>query len=105
MEPKEAKTVVASEGYVLLDVRPAWEREKARVKGSLHVPLFVEDTDNGPITLLKKWIHLGYIGLWTGQRFTMFNDEFTLRVVEAVPDKESKVLVVCGEGLRYELNY
>lgn len=105
VEPKEAKTVVASEGYVLLDVRPAWEREKARVKGSLHVPLFVEDTDNGPISLLKKWIHLGYIGLWTGQRFTMFNDEFTLRVVEAVPDKESKVLVVCGEGLRYELNY
>ncbi|KAG7576538.1 Rhodanese-like domain [Arabidopsis thaliana x Arabidopsis arenosa] len=100
VEPKEAKTVVASEGYVLLDVRPAWEREKARVKGSLHVPLFVEDTDNGPITLLKKWIHLGYIGLWTGQRFTMFNDEFTLRVVEAVPDKQSKVLVVCGEGLR-----
>ncbi|CAD5322465.1 unnamed protein product [Arabidopsis thaliana] len=100
VEPKEAKTVVASEGYMLLDVRPAWEREKARVKGSLHVPLFVEDPDNGPITLLKKWIHLGYIGLWTGQRFTMINDEFALRVVEAVPDKESKVLVVCGEGLR-----
>ncbi|KAG7581246.1 Rhodanese-like domain superfamily [Arabidopsis suecica] len=100
VEPKEAKTVVASEGYVLLDVRPAWEREKARVKGSLHVPLFVEDTDNGPITFLKKWIHLGYIGLWTGQRFTMFNDEFTPRVVEAVPDKETKVLVACGEGLR-----
>ncbi|VVA96924.1 unnamed protein product [Arabis nemorensis] len=100
VEPKEAKTVVASEGYVLLDVRPVWEREKSRVKGSLHVPLFVEDTDNGPITLLKKWIHLGYIGLWTGQKFTMFNDEFTLRVVEAVPDKQSKMLVVCGEGLR-----
>ncbi|XP_010464513.1 PREDICTED: rhodanese-like domain-containing protein 10 [Camelina sativa] len=100
VEPKEVKAVVASEGYMLLDVRPVWEREKACVKGSLHVPLFVEDTDNGLITLLKKWIHLGYIGLWTGQRFTMFNDEFNLRVVEAVPDKESKVLVVCGEGLR-----
>ncbi|ESQ49186.1 hypothetical protein EUTSA_v10021504mg [Eutrema salsugineum] len=100
VEPREAKTALASEGYVMLDVRPSWEREKARVKGSLHVPLFVEDTDNGPITLLKKWIHLGYIGLWTGQRFTMFNDEFTLRVLEALPDKESKVLVVCGEGLR-----
>ncbi|CAF1935877.1 hypothetical protein HID58_068681 [Brassica napus] len=100
VEPREAKTLVSSEGYVLLDVRPSWEREKAHVKGSLHVPLFVEDPDNGPITLLKKWIHLGYIGLWTGQRFTMFNDEFTLQVVEAFPDKKSKVLVACGEGLR-----
>ncbi|CAN8270009.1 unnamed protein product [Cochlearia groenlandica] len=100
VEPREAKTVLATEGYVVLDVRPVWEREKSRVKGSLHVPLFVEDTDNGPITLLKKWIHLGYIGLWTGQRFTMFNDEFNLRVLKAIPDKQSNVLVVCGEGLR-----
>ncbi|KAJ4893178.1 Rhodanese-like domain-containing protein 10 [Raphanus sativus] len=70
VEPREAKTLVSSEGYVLLDVRPAWEREKAHVKGSLHVPLFVEDPDNGPITLLKK----GFPG--------------------------QEVLVACGEGLR-----
>ncbi|XP_010553114.1 PREDICTED: rhodanese-like domain-containing protein 10 [Tarenaya hassleriana] len=100
VEPKKAAEAVAAEGYVMLDVRPEWEREKARVRGSLHVPLFVEDTDNGPITLLKKWVHFGYIGLWTGQRFTTLNDEFALRVQEAVPDKESRVLVACGEGLR-----
>lgn len=89
-----------SDGFILLDIRPVWEREKASVSGSLHVPLFVEDKDNGPITLLKKWVHFGYIGLWTGQYFTTLNPDFLLQVEKAVPDKDSKLLVACGEGLR-----
>ncbi|GER55801.1 rhodanese-like family protein-like protein [Striga asiatica] len=111
--PKDAASALGPEGYTLLDIRPNWEREKARVSGSLHVPLFVEDTDNGPITLLKKWVHFGYIGLWTGQRFTAINPGFVERVEDLVPDKNSKVLVACGEGLRslvavaklYEVGY
>ncbi|XP_058214536.1 rhodanese-like domain-containing protein 10 isoform X1 [Rhododendron vialii] len=98
--PKEAASAMKSEGYILLDIRPEWEREKARVSGSLHVPLFVEDMDNGPLTLLKKWVHFGYIGLWTGQNFTMINPDFVQQVEVKVPDKESKLLVACGEGLR-----
>lgn len=98
--PKEAASAMESEGYILLDIRPEWEREKARVSGSLHVPLFVEDMDNGPLTLLKKWVHFGYIGLWTGQNFTMINPDFVRQVEVKVPDKESKLLVACGEGLR-----
>ncbi|KAG8377027.1 hypothetical protein BUALT_Bualt09G0125400 [Buddleja alternifolia] len=98
--PKDAASAMDSQGYTLLDIRPEWEREKARVSGSLHVPLFVEDKDNGPITLLKKWVHLGYIGLWTGQYFTMINPDFVAQVEKIVPDKDSKVLVACGEGLR-----
>ncbi|GKV06027.1 hypothetical protein SLEP1_g17964 [Rubroshorea leprosula] len=98
--PKDATTTMNSEGFVLLDIRPEWEREKAHVKGSLHVPLFVKDLDNSPITLLKKWVHFGYIGLWTGQNFTMINPEFLKQVEAAVPDKETKLLVACGEGLR-----
>lgn len=100
--PKDAASAMESEGYRLLDIRPEWEREKARVSGSLHVPLFVEDKDNSPITLLKKWVHLGYIGLWTGQLFTMINPCFLQQVEEAVPDKDSRLLVACGEGLRYQ---
>ncbi|KAG4967950.1 hypothetical protein JHK87_033601 [Glycine soja] len=42
---------------------PTCERQKACVAGSLHVPMFVEDTDNSPITLLKKWVHRTK---WTG---------------------------------------
>ncbi|ONK67922.1 uncharacterized protein A4U43_C05F5230 [Asparagus officinalis] len=56
---KDAAAAIKDEGFRLLDIRPAWEREKARVKGSLHVPLFVEDTGVGPIPLVKKWVHFG----------------------------------------------
>ncbi|XP_027336854.1 rhodanese-like domain-containing protein 10 [Abrus precatorius] len=98
--PKDASTAMNSEGFVLLDVRPTWEREKARVTGSLHVPIFVEDKDNGPITLLKKWVHFGYIGLWTGQYLTTVNSEFLGQVENAIPSKDTKLLVACGEGLR-----
>ncbi|XVE62049.1 hypothetical protein DITRI_Ditri06bG0087700 [Diplodiscus trichospermus] len=98
--PKDAAKAMNSEGFKLLDIRPEWEREKAYVKGSLHVPLFVKDLDNSPLTLLKKWVHFGYIGLWTGQNFTMINPNFIQEVEAAVPDKDANLLVACGEGLR-----
>ena len=98
--PKDAATAMNSKGFKLLDIRPEWEREKAYVKGSLHVPLFVKDLDNSPITLLKKWVHFGYIGLWTGQNFTMINPNFIQEVEVIVPDKDANLLVACGEGLR-----
>ncbi|KAL7136237.1 hypothetical protein ABFS83_10G016300 [Erythranthe nasuta] len=98
--PKDAVSQMQSQGYTLLDIRPEWEREKARVSGSLHVPLFIEDKDMSPITLLKKWVHFGYIGLWTGQYFTMINPDFLEQVGNVVPGKDSKLLVACGEGLR-----
>ncbi|KAK4798126.1 hypothetical protein SAY86_030452 [Trapa natans] len=97
---REAAAALESGGYVMLDVRPEWEREKARVAGSVHVPLFVEDGDMGPVTLLKKWVHFGYIGLWTGQKFTTLNGDFLRQVEAAVPDRDAKLLVACGEGLR-----
>lgn len=87
-------------GLKLLDVRPEWEYQKARVSESIHIPLFIEDMDNSPITLLKKWVHLGYIGLWTGQRFTTLNNDFVTQVLGVVPDKDAMLLVACGEGLR-----
>ncbi|KAG1339104.1 rhodanese-like domain-containing protein 10 [Cocos nucifera] len=98
--PRDAASALQAQGFRLLDVRPAWEWEKARVVGSLHVPLFVEDTDSGLITLLKKWVHFGYVGLWTGQLLTTINERFLPQVEEVVPDKEDKLLVACGEGLR-----
>ncbi|XP_068644871.1 rhodanese-like domain-containing protein 10, partial [Aristolochia californica] len=100
LTPKEVGSALGSEDFLLLDIRPVWEREKARVSGSLHVPLFVEDADMSPITLLKKWVHFGYIGLWTGQRFTTINEDFVAEVERLVPDKVAKLLVACGEGLR-----
>ncbi|KAF5747623.1 rhodanese-like domain-containing protein 10 isoform X1 [Tripterygium wilfordii] len=98
--PKDAAKAVNSEGFSVLDIRPVWEREKASVTGSLHVPLFIEDPDTSPITLLKKWVHFGYIGLWTGQKFTMLNPNFLADVEAASPGRENKLIVACGEGLR-----
>nr|GEW88354.1 rhodanese-like domain-containing protein 10 [Tanacetum cinerariifolium] len=98
--PKDAAAAMNEQGYQLLDIRPQWEREKSRVSGSMHVPLFVQDMDNGLLTLLKKWVHFGYIGLWTGQYFTMMNPDFVDQVEKIVPDKTTKLLVACGEGLR-----
>ncbi|OUZ99102.1 Rhodanese-like domain [Macleaya cordata] len=89
-----------NDGFRLLDIRPIWEREKAHVPGSLHIPLFIKDDDNSLLTLLKKWVHFGYIGLWTGQKFTTINPQFLSQVESSVPDKDTKLLVACGEGLR-----
>ncbi|GAB4834772.1 hypothetical protein Ancab_033040 [Ancistrocladus abbreviatus] len=101
--PKDAAAAMAtnseSHGFRLLDIRPEWEREKARVPGSLHVPLFIKDTDSSLITLLKKLVHFGYIGLWTGQQLTTIDSEFVSQVERVAPDKDALLLVACGEGL------
>uniref|UniRef100_A0A0D9VSU4 Rhodanese domain-containing protein n=1 Tax=Leersia perrieri TaxID=77586 RepID=A0A0D9VSU4_9ORYZ len=102
VRPRDAAEAIAADGFRLLDVRPEWERARAAVRGSAHAPLFVGDDDMGPVTLLKKWVHLGYIGLWTGQSFTRMNDRFLDDVAAAVAGdgKDAKLLVACGEGLR-----
>ncbi|WCJ28031.1 Rhodanese/Cell cycle control phosphatase superfamily protein [Euphorbia peplus] len=97
---KDAAIAISSDGFTLLDIRPEWETSKAKVAGSLNVPLFIQDMNNSPLTLLKKWVHFGYIGLWTGQNFTTINPEFLQQVEASVPDKNAKLLVACGEGLR-----
>jgi len=103
VRPKDVAEALGGEGFRLLDVRPPWERARAGVRGSVHVPLFVGDDDMGPVTLLKKWVHFGYIRLWTGQAFTKMNDRFVDDVAAAVAGdggKDAKLLVACGEGLR-----
>lgn len=100
--PQNAKPLLSDENsaYKLLDVRPMWEREKAYVTGSIHVPLFVEDEATDPVTLLKKQIQFGFGGAWLGQRFTKQNMSFVHQVEEALPSKNVKVMVACGEGMR-----
>jgi rhodanese-related sulfurtransferase len=100
--PQNAKPLLSDEAsaYKLLDVRPMWEREKAYVAGSIHVPLFVEDEATDAVTLLKKQIQFGFGGAWLGQRFTKPNDSFLAQVEEAIPSKNEKIIVACGEGMR-----
>ncbi|MCO5574102.1 hypothetical protein L7F22_027879 [Adiantum nelumboides] len=98
--PVDAHKLICDEGYKLLDVRPIWEWEKAYVSDSLHVPLFVEDDDSGYLTLLKRSIQMGYGGVWMGQRLTTRNPRFLEQVLAAIPEKDQRLLVACGEGLR-----
>lgn len=43
---EEAKKLVAVEGYNVLDVRDKTQFERAHIRNSYHVPLFIENTDN-----------------------------------------------------------
>uniref|UniRef100_A0A0D3H4J9 Rhodanese domain-containing protein n=1 Tax=Oryza barthii TaxID=65489 RepID=A0A0D3H4J9_9ORYZ len=95
----EAKRLVAEEGYTVLDIRDRTQRERAHIKNSAHVPLFVENEDGDIGTIIKRTVHNNFAGLFFGLPFTKRNPEFT----KTVKDKflpESKLLVVCQEGLR-----
>jgi hypothetical protein len=102
VRPRDAGELLGVLGFRLLGVRPKWERARAGVRGSAHVPLFVGDDDMSPVTLLKKWVQFGYIGQWAGQSFTKMNDRFLDDVAAAAAGegKDAKLLVACGEGLR-----
>ena len=87
-------------GYRVLDVRPQFEWERAHIKGSVHIPLFVEDSSNDPLTLLKKQLTFGYGGFWEGVRLTKENPNFRQEVMALLKDPTRPTLVVCQKGLR-----
>ncbi|KAF8712036.1 hypothetical protein HU200_028868 [Digitaria exilis] len=99
VDADEAKRLVAEEGYTVLDIRDRTQRERAYIKPSTHVPLFIENQDNDIGTIVKRQLHNNFAGLFFGLPFTKLNTDFA----KAVKDKfspESKLLVVCQEGLR-----
>ncbi|CAN6586527.1 unnamed protein product [Malus baccata var. baccata] len=96
---EEAKDLVAVEGYTVIDVRDKSQHERAHIKSCHHVPLFIENQDNDFGTIIKRTLHNNFSGLFYGLPFTKPNPEF----VESVKTKfspESKLLLVCQEGLR-----
>ncbi|XP_009376105.2 rhodanese-like domain-containing protein 9, chloroplastic [Pyrus x bretschneideri] len=96
---EEAKELVAVEGYTVIDVRDKSQYERAHIKSCHHVPLFIENQDNDFGTIIKRTLHNNFSGLFYGLPFTKPNPEF----VESVKTKfspESKLLLVCQEGLR-----
>eukprot|EP00793_Prasinoderma_coloniale_P002940 PRCOL_00002422-RA len=104
----EAAELAAKSGYVHLDIRPDYERERGYVAGSVHVPLFVEDLSEDPISLMKKAVTFGYGGWWMGNRLTRRNPAFLeaveTEVLPRIADEDGGdapgVIVACGEGLR-----
>jgi len=99
VEADEAKRLVAEEGFTVLDIRDRTQRERAYIKSSTHVPLFIENQDNDIGTIVKRQLHNNFAGLFFGLPFTKLNPDFTKAVKEKF-SPESKLLVVCQEGLR-----
>ncbi|KAF7072034.1 hypothetical protein CFC21_077229, partial [Triticum aestivum] len=94
-----AKRLVAEEGYTVLDVRDRRQYERAHVRASAHVPLYIENEDNDIGTIIKRQAHNNFAGLFYGLSFTKLNRDFT-KTVRSKFSPESKLLVVCQEGLR-----
>ncbi|KAI4348753.1 hypothetical protein L6164_009436 [Bauhinia variegata] len=95
----QAKELVAAEEYTVLDVRDKTQFDRAHIKSCYHVPLFVENKDNDPGTIIKRTLHNNFSGLFFGLPFTKPNPEFVQSVKSQFPP-ESKLLIVCQEGLR-----
>ncbi|PPD88587.1 hypothetical protein GOBAR_DD14476 [Gossypium barbadense] len=96
---EEAKKLIAVEGYAVLDVRDKSQFDRAHIKSCYHVPLFIENTDNDPGTIVKRTLHNNFSGLFFGLPFTKLNPEF-VQSVKSQFSPESKLLLVCQEGLR-----
>ncbi|KAG4915986.1 hypothetical protein JHK82_053624 [Glycine max] len=96
---EKAKELVEADGYTVLDVRDKTQFVRAHIKSCSHVPLFVENKDNDPGTIIKRQLHNNFSGLFFGLPFTKPNPEFVQSVKSQFPP-ESKLLVVCQEGLR-----
>ncbi|XVE96069.1 hypothetical protein REPUB_Repub02eG0189600 [Reevesia pubescens] len=96
---EEAKSLIAVEGYAVLDVRDKSQFDRAHIKSCYHVPLFIENKDNDPGTIIKRTVHNNFSGLFFGLPFTKLNPEF-VQSVKSQFSPESKLLLVCQEGLR-----
>ncbi|KAK8705288.1 hypothetical protein V6N13_048892 [Hibiscus sabdariffa] len=96
---EEAKQLVAAEGYAVVDVRDKSQFDRAHIKSCYHVPLFIENKDNDPGTIIKRTLHNNFSGLFFGLPFTKLNPEF-VQSVKTQYSPESKLLLVCQEGLR-----
>ncbi|XP_050226345.1 rhodanese-like domain-containing protein 9, chloroplastic [Mercurialis annua] len=96
---EEAKNLAEAEGYSILDVRDKTQYNRAHIKSCYHVPLFIENKDNDLGTIIKRSVHNNFSGLFFGLAFTKPNPEFVETVKSKFSD-ESKLLLVCQEGLR-----
>ncbi|XP_057783463.1 rhodanese-like domain-containing protein 9, chloroplastic isoform X1 [Salvia miltiorrhiza] len=99
VDSDEAKKLIAVEGYAVVDVRDKTQFERAHIKDCYHVPLFIQNNDNDLGTIIKRTVHNNFSGLFFGLPFTKPNPEF-VQSVKSQFSSESKLLLVCQEGLR-----
>jgi rhodanese-related sulfurtransferase len=99
VDPEAAKELVTKEGYTIVDIRDESQYKRSHIASSLHVPLFIENTDSDIGTLLRKQMHMSFAGTFYGVAFTKTNPDF-VATFEKQFQKDSKILIVCQEGLR-----
>eukprot|EP00210_Caulerpa_lentillifera_P007229 g6916.t1 len=87
------------EGWILLDVRPPTEIEKASVLDAVEVAVFLPDESLEIGSLLKQMSAFGMGGWWLGGTHMEPNKNFINDVKKRVP-KDAKVIVACQKGLR-----
>ncbi len=46
VDPEAAKELVTKEGYTIVDIRDESQYKRSHIASSLHVPLFIENTDS-----------------------------------------------------------
>lgn len=95
-----AKELVEKEGFRVVDVRDETQWERSRIAGSTHIPYFIVNKDSGVETAIKRQAHMNFSGMLYGVAFTKPNPEFVTQAQQLFPDKSSKLLLVCQEGLR-----
>ncbi|KAJ4842444.1 hypothetical protein Tsubulata_034912, partial [Turnera subulata] len=88
----DAKKLVEAEGYTVLDVRDKTQYERARIKSSYHVPLFIENQDNDLGTIIQRTVHNNFSGLFFGLPFTKPNPQFVESVKSQFSPESSKLL-------------
>ncbi|KAK2998087.1 hypothetical protein RJ639_024886 [Escallonia herrerae] len=81
---EEAKKLIAVEGYAILDVRDNTQYNRAHIK---------------ECTIINRQLHNNFSGLFYGLPFTKPNPDF-VRSIKSQFSPESKLLLVCQEGLR-----
>ncbi|KAK3026782.1 hypothetical protein RJ639_040260 [Escallonia herrerae] len=96
---EEAKKLIAVDGFTILDVRDNTQYNRAHIKECHHVPLFIENKDNDIGTIVYRQLHNNFSGLFYGLPFTKPNPDF-VRSIKSQFSPESKLLLVCQEGLR-----
>eukprot|EP00466_Bigelowiella_natans_P000038 jgi/Bigna1/45886/estExt_Genewise1.C_10015 len=84
------------DGFQVIDVRPAYERERIRAKDSTHVPFVKEREGIDVMSLARRWSNSIYAG---HSRDLERNDNFVADVQKEFP-ADAKLILSCGEGLR-----
>eukprot|EP00475_Leptophrys_vorax_P033274 TRINITY_DN52072_c0_g1_i1.p1 TRINITY_DN52072_c0_g1~~TRINITY_DN52072_c0_g1_i1.p1 ORF type:complete len:298 (-),score=22.63 TRINITY_DN52072_c0_g1_i1:126-1019(-) len=99
LSAKEAGYTYQLADYVLLDVRPSYQRNKAWVKGSTWVPAFDVDSSLNPGVVGQKITTFLMGGWWSGASVNKRNERFMADVVASIP-KSANIIVACQKGLR-----